>query len=104
MGRPPCQSENWKRTPLFKSALPTERISGSIRGGLRFVRYSPQLQSSLVRAFTYCFFVSAIWSLLAVVALADNFDTSLWLKLAFGAVSLYFALVGAVQQWMRARS
>ncbi len=62
---------NWKRTPLFKSALPSERIAGSIRGGLRFVRYSPQLQASLVRAFTYCFFVSAIWSLLAVVARRD---------------------------------
>ncbi len=62
---------NWKRTPLFKSALPSERIAGSIRGGLRFVRYSPPLQASLVRAFTFCFFVSAIWALLAVVARAD---------------------------------
>ena len=62
---------NWKRTPLFKSALPAERIEGSIRGGLRYVRNSPQLQSSLVRAFAYCFFVSAIWALLAVVARAD---------------------------------
>ncbi len=62
---------NWKRTPLFKSALPSERIAGSIRGGLRYVRYSPQLQSSLIRAFGYCFFVSAIWSLLAVVARKD---------------------------------
>ena len=62
---------NWKRTPLFKSALPSERIAGSIRGGLRYVRYSPPLQASLLRAFVYCFFVSAIWSLLAVVARAD---------------------------------
>ena len=62
---------NWRRTPLFKSALPTERIGGSIRGGLRYLRYSPPLQASLVRAFTYCFFVSAIWSLLAVVARQD---------------------------------
>ncbi len=62
---------NWKRTPLFKSALPSERIAGSIRGGLRYLRYSPQLQSSLVRAFGYCFFVSAIWALLAVVARRD---------------------------------
>ena len=62
---------NWRRTPLFKSALPTERISGSIRGGLRYVRHSPQLQSSLLRAFTYCFFVSSIWALLAVVARRD---------------------------------
>lgn len=62
---------NWKRTPLFKSTLPSERIAGSIRGGLRYVRYSPQLQASLVRAFGYCFFVSAIWALLAVVARRD---------------------------------
>ena len=62
---------NWKRVPLFKSALPSERIAGSIRGGLRYLRYSPQLQSSLIRALGYCFFVSGIWSLLAVVARHD---------------------------------
>ena len=56
---------NWKRTPLFKSALPSERIAGSIRSGLRYVRYAPDLQSSLVRAFVYTFFISAIWSLLS---------------------------------------
>ncbi len=59
---------NWRRVPLFKSALPAERIEGSIRSGLRYVRYAPDLQSSLVRAFVFTFFVSAIWSLLAVVA------------------------------------
>jgi MFS family permease len=62
---------NWKRTPLFRSALPSERIAGSIRGGLRYVRHSPRLQASLLRAFTYCFFVSSIWALLAVVAARD---------------------------------
>ena len=62
---------NWKRMPLFRSTLPSERIAGSIRGGLRYVRYSPPLRASLVRAFTYCFFVSALWSLLAVVARND---------------------------------
>ena len=62
---------NWKRVPLFKSALPSERIAGSIRSGLRYVRYSPDLQTSLIRAFTFTFFVSAIWSLLAVVAKRD---------------------------------
>jgi len=62
---------NWKRIPLFKSTLPSERIAGSIRGGLRYLRYAPDLQSSLVRAFIYTFFISAIWSLLAVVARLD---------------------------------
>ncbi len=62
---------NWKRVPLFKSALPSERIAGSIRSGLRYVRYAPNLQASLVRAFLFPFFISAIWSLLAVVAKRD---------------------------------
>lgn len=62
---------NWKRVALFKSVLPAERIEGSIRSGLRYVRYSPSLQSSLIRAFTFTFFVSAVWSLLAVVANRD---------------------------------
>ncbi len=62
---------NWKRIPLFKSALPSERIAASIRSGLRYVRYAPDLQASLVRAFVFTFFISAIWSLLAVVARRD---------------------------------
>jgi hypothetical protein len=62
---------NWKRVPLFKSALPSERMAASIRSGLRYVRYAPDLQSALLRAFTFTFFVSAIWSLLAVVAKRD---------------------------------
>jgi MFS family permease len=62
---------NWRRIPLFKSALPSERIAGSIRSGLRYVRHAPDLQASLVRAFVFTFFISAIWSLLAVVARRD---------------------------------
>lgn len=78
---------NWKRTPLFKSALPSERISGSIRGGLRYVRNSPQLQASLVRAFTFPFFVSAIWSLLAVVAHKDLHGSRLGGALGYGILN-----------------
>ena len=59
---------NWKRIPLFKSTLPSERIAASIRSGLRYVRYAPDLRASLVRTFTFSFFLSAIWALLAVVA------------------------------------
>ena len=87
---------NWHRTPLFKSALPAERIAGSIRGGLRYVRYSPQLQSSLVRAFTFCFFVSAIWSLLAVVARHDLHSGPLSYGILNGALGVG-ALISATQ-------
>lgn len=61
----------WKRTPLFKSAFPAERISGSMRVGLRYVLHAPALRSVLARAFLFTLFVSAIWALLAVVAQRD---------------------------------
>jgi MFS family permease len=61
----------WKRTPIFSSALPAERIAGSVRSGLRYLRYAPDLQGPLIRAFTFTFFVSAVWSLLALVAKRD---------------------------------
>lgn len=82
---------NWKRVPLFKSVLPSERIAGSIRSGLRYVRHSPSLQSSLLRAFTFTFFVSAVWSLLPVVANRDLHQGALGYgilngSLGFGAV------------------
>jgi MFS family permease len=61
----------WKRTPIYKSALPAERIAGSVRSGLRYLKYAPDLQGPLIRAFTFTFFVSAVWSLLALVAKSD---------------------------------
>jgi MFS family permease len=58
----------WKRTPLFTSALPAERLVGSMRAGLRYTRFAPALRSILVRAFLQTFCVSSMWALLAVVA------------------------------------
>ncbi len=58
----------WKRKPLFKSALPAERILGSVETGLRFLRYAPALQAVFVRAFLFTFSVAAVWSLLSIVA------------------------------------
>jgi MFS family permease len=61
----------WQRTPLFKSALPTERIFGAMRSGIRYVRHSPPLRAVLLRAFLFTGFASAVWALLAVVAQQD---------------------------------
>ncbi len=61
----------WQRTPPFKSALPSERIFGSMRSGARYLRHSPPLQAVFLRAFLFTTFASAIWALLAVVASQD---------------------------------
>jgi MFS family permease len=78
---------NWKRVPLFKSALPSERMAASIRSGLRYVRYAPSLQASLLRAFAFTFFFSAIWALLAVVARNDLGRTALKGALGYGILN-----------------
>jgi MFS family permease len=87
---------NWKRVALFKSTLPSERIAASIRGGLRYVRYSPPLQSSLLRAFTFTFFVSAIWALLAVVAARDMHQGALGYGILNGSLGIG-AVIAATQ-------
>ncbi len=42
-----------------------------MRSGLRYLRYAPDLQGPLIRAFVFTFFVSSIWALLALVAKND---------------------------------
>lgn len=61
----------WRRTPLYKSALPAERLSGALMSGLRYLRYTPELRATFVRVFVFASFASAVWALLAVVASQD---------------------------------
>ena len=48
---------NWKRVPLFKSVLPSARVAGSIRSGLRYARYAPDLRASLVWRLLFRFYL-----------------------------------------------
>ncbi len=84
----------WHRQPLFKSTLPAERIAGSVRSGLRYLRFSPTLQGSLLRAFGFTFFVSAIWSLLALVAKRDLHQGAMGYGILNGSLGVG-AVIGA---------
>lgn len=84
----------WKRNPLFKSALPAERIFGSMRAGLRYIQYAPPLKAALARAFVFTVFVSAVWSLLAVVAARDLHQGALGYGILNGSMGLG-AVIGA---------
>jgi len=85
----------WKRNPLFKSALPAERIYGSMRAGLRYVQFAPLLKAALVRVFVFAIFVSAVWSLLAVVAARDLHQGALGYGILNGSMGLG-AVIGAI--------
>ena len=84
----------WHRTPVYKSALPAERIFGSLRSGLRYLRYAPTLQGPLIRAFTFTFFVSAVWSLLALVAKQDMHQGAMGYGILNGSLGIG-AIIGA---------
>jgi MFS family permease len=58
----------WHRTPYFKSTLPAERLLGSMRAGIRYMRFEPAMKAILLRTFLQTVCVSAMWGLLAVVA------------------------------------
>jgi MFS family permease len=84
----------WKRRPIFKSALPAERIYGSMRAGLRYVQYAPLLKAALARAFVFTIFVSAVWALLAVVAARVLHQGALGYGILNGSMGLG-AVIGA---------
>jgi MFS family permease len=94
---------NWKRVPLFKSTLPAERIAGSMRSGLRYIRYAPALQASLLRAFVFTFFVSAVWSLLAVVAQRDLHQGAIGYGILNGSLGLGAVIAAGTLHRLRNR-
>ncbi len=57
----------WKRAPQY-SELPTERVVGAMRAGLRFARHSIELQAAVVRGMGFFLFAGASWALLPLVA------------------------------------
>ncbi len=84
----------WHRTPSFKSALPAERVFASIRAGVRYIRHAPALQATLIRAVFFTIFVSAAWSLLAVVARNDLRQGAMGYGILNGSMGLG-AVIGA---------
>lgn len=85
----------WKRTTYFKSALPAERLAGSMRAAVRYVRFSPTMQAIMVRTFLQTFFVSGVWGLLAVVARDDLHGGAMGYGILNGCLGAG-AVVGAV--------
>src|SRR5580704_9907894 len=84
----------WQRNPVFKSALPAERIQGSMRSGIRYIRYAPMLQNAFVRTLTFTLFVSAVWALLAVVARNDLRQGAMGYGILNGSMG-FGAVIGA---------
>jgi MFS family permease len=84
----------WNRNPLFKSALPAERIYGSMRSGIRYLRFAPMLQAAFMRTLIFTLFVSAVWALLPLVARNDLRQGALGYGILNGSMG-FGAVIGA---------
>lgn len=56
----------WRRIP-HETTLPTERLLGAMRAGLRYARHSPVFQAVLVRTAAFFLFASAAWAFLPLI-------------------------------------
>lgn len=57
----------WRRKPV-ESMLPTERVFGAIRTGVRYVRHAPAVLAVLARSSTFTLFASSLLALLPSLA------------------------------------
>jgi len=72
--------------PQTLRGLPSERLTGAIRAGVRYARYNRDLRATLVRAIGFFLFASAYWALLPLVARSQ----------LQGGPGLYGALLAAI--------
>ncbi|MBP2831101.1 MFS transporter [Aquimarina sp. U1-2] len=68
-----------------KDSLPDQKLSWAMRDSIRFLRYTPALYHSIIRAILFFFPTSALWALLPLVA-KEQFS---------GTADLYGYLLGA---------
>jgi MFS family permease len=90
----------WRRDSI-ESTLPSERIIGALRAGLRYAASSPGLIAVLVRGATFFLFASALLALLPLVArdlLGGGATTYGWLLAAMGIGAVTAAVV---MPWVR---
>ncbi|WP_257237157.1 MFS transporter [Nostoc sp. 'Peltigera malacea cyanobiont' DB3992] len=85
----------WQRKPFYESALPAERVLGSMRAGIRYVRFSPALQAVLIRAAVLTSCTSALLALLPLVAQQDLRQGAGGYGLLLGCFG-FGAIVGAI--------
>ena len=93
---------SWQRKSS-RSGLPTERLFGAIRAGMRYVHYAPELDAVLVRVGVFISCGSALWALLPIVARQQLQVESLGYGVLLGCLGLGAVLAAAFLPKVRQR-
>src|SRR5438552_11595900 len=92
----------WRRAPRH-SVLPTERVAGAVRAGLRYVRYAPALRAVLVRTRAFIVCGSALWGLVPVVGRRELGLTSVGYGVLLGCLGIGAVSGAMALPWLRRR-
>ena len=93
----------WWRAPCrAKETLPAERLVSAMTTGLRYVRYSREMDATLIRAIAFFPFSSAYLALLPLVAHADKGGAEVYGQL-MAAIGVGSILATLSLDWLKAR-
>lgn len=90
-------AQRWKRQ-VKPSALPVERLVGSMKIGLRFARNAPVFRSLLVRTTLFVVGASAIWALIPLLRFELNLNA-----LTFSVLYMSFCGGAVVESFIQPR-
>jgi predicted MFS family arabinose efflux permease len=93
----------WWRAPCrARETLPAERLVSAMTTGLRYVRYSREMDATLIRAIAFFPFSSAYLALLPLVARADKGGAEVYGQL-MAAIGVGSILATLSLDWLKAR-
>ena len=87
---------------IKKPVLPAERFVGAVRAGVRYLRYSSELQTVAVRTGAFVLSASALWALLPVMVRSLNLGPSAY-GILLGALGVGALIGGACLPSIRRR-
>ncbi len=92
----------WRAPPRPKETLPAERLMSAMTTGLRYVRYSREMDATLIRAIAFFPFASAYLALLPLVARSQKGGAEVYGEL-MAAIGLGSILATLALSWLKTR-
>ena len=93
----------WRAPQRPKETLPAERLLSAMTTGLRYVRYSREMDATLIRAIAFFPFASAYLALLPLVARTQTGDGAEVYGELMGAVGLGSIVATLALNWLKTR-
>jgi hypothetical protein len=93
----------WRAPPRPKETLPAERLIAAMTTGVRYVRYSREMDATLIRAIAFFPFASAYLALLPLIARAQGGDGAEVYGQLMAAIGLGSILATLALDWLKTR-